>query len=187
MSGGKGAVRPRSGQRNSFAFRLADWLTAAVICVLAAALLLFVIYTPVSITSSGVSDFYPGDIVFASRLGKHLWGFARGDDAVVRSEEGTRTVRHVRRVIALSGEKVTVSGGSVYIGNSLLDESAYADSFDPALSMSFTVPEGSMLLLPDQRAGMTEHDVTSCISPLSDIVGEVRFTAFPPSRLRFYN
>lgn len=187
MSGGKGAVRPRSGQRNSFAFRLADWLTAAVACSLAAALLLFVIYTPVSVTSSGVSDFYPGDVVFASRLGKYLWGFSRGDDAVVKAEEGTRTVRHVRRVIALSGEEVTIADGRVYIGGSLLDESDYAEGFDPALSMSFTVPEGSMLLLPDQRSDMTAEAVTRCVSPLSDIVGEVRFTAFPPSRLRFFS
>lgn len=181
------ALHPRSGRKNQFIFRLIDWLTAALLCALAAALLLFVVYTPVSIASSGVSDFNSGDLVFASRLGKHLFGFGRGDSVVVKAQEGAGVARHVRRVAAFSGEKVVVADGALYIDGSLLDESGYAEAFPAELRMSFIVPSDSLLLLPDLRSEMSAEAVMRCLSPLSDIVGEVRFTAFPPSRIRFFS
>ena len=187
MSGGKGAVRPRSGQRNSFAFRLADWLTAAAACVLAAALLLFVIYTPVSVTSSGVSDFYNGDLVFADRLSRYIFNISRGDAAVIKPAGGAESERRIARIIAFGGENVTVAEGKLYINGSLLDESENADDFAQALRLEFTVPEGSVLALPDERAKLTAEAVEKSVTELGEIIGEARLIAYPLSRIRFFH
>ena len=42
----KEAWHPRSSGRSGAAFRIADWLTAAILAVLLAAVLLFVVFTP---------------------------------------------------------------------------------------------------------------------------------------------
>ena len=188
MSARNGAVRPRSGQRLTFIFRLLDWLTAVTLCVGAAALLLFVVWTPVSVKSSGVSDFYPGDLVFADKLSKHLFGFSRGDAVVLRSgrtgDGGYRL--HIARVAAFQSEKVVIADGRVYIGNALLDESAYAEAFDPSLRAEFIVPTGSIFVLPDERSDLSLAAVQSYIVPLDDVAGEVRLTAFPITRLKIF-
>jgi signal peptidase I len=181
------AVRPRSGQRSTLQFHIIDWLTAVLIAAGAIALLLFVVFTPIRVRSSGVSDFYNGDLVFADRLSKYIFGFSRGDAVAVKNSSGSDGSRHIARVVAAAGENVVIAEGRVYINGQLLDESAYADAFDSGLRMEFEIPDGSLLLLPDERGGLGERDVLSCVTAFDDIVGEVRLIAFPLKRISFFS
>lgn len=183
MSTDRGAFRPRSGERGSFIYRLVDWLTAVLLCAAAAALVLFVIYTPVRVKSSSVSNFNAGDLVFASRLGKSIFGYSRGD-AVALSTKTNKD--RILRVAAFGPERVTVAGGRLYIDGTLLDESAYAEDLPDGLEMEFTVPTGSVLLMPDERKELTADDISALIVPMSDTVGEIRFRAFPITRLGLF-
>ena len=180
------AIRPRSGQRKSLKYRILDWLTALLIAVGAVCLLLFVVFTPVRVRSSGVSDFNNGDLVFADRLSKFIFGFDRGDAVVVRPDADAPGSSHIARVIARAGERVVIADGRVYVDGSLLDESAYAELFGAELRMELEIPQGSLLLLPDERAELNESDVESCVVKLSDVVGEVRLIAFPLKRIGFF-
>lgn len=186
MSAQRGAVRPRSGQRNAFIFRLIDWLTAGFIIAALAAFILFVVYTPVSVKSSGVYDFNEGDLVFASRFSKNIFGLQRGDAVVVKAVEGANEARHIRRVTAFGGEKVVIAEGRVYVGGALVDESSYADLFESGVRAEFTVPTGSILALPDERSGLTAGDIEKLLVKLSDVTGEVRAIAYPPQRIRLF-
>ncbi len=188
MSAPKGAVRPRSGRTHSIIFRLLDWVTAAAICAAAIALLLFVIFTPVRIKSSSVSDFGAGDIVFADRLSRHIVFYSRGDAVVYQKKlPGGETELHIGRVIAFQGEKAEIAGGALYLDGVLMDESEYAEPFGGDVSVSLMVPTDSMLILPDERAEMTAEDIGGSIVPLSLVTGEVRFTAYPLNRIRFFS
>ena len=186
MSTAKGAVRPRSGKRHSGIFRLLDWVTAAVIAAAAIALVLFVVFTPVRVKSSGVSGFNAGDIVFADRLSKHFVFYSRGDAVVMREKTADGAELHILRVIAFTGEKVTVADGRVYIDGALLDESAYAEPFGGGVEASFLIPADSVLLLPDERSGMTADELINSVAPLSSVTGEVRFIAYPLSRIAVF-
>ena len=187
MSGAKGVARPRSGHRGSFIYRVLDWLTAAAITALVTAFLAFVVFTPVSVKSSGVSDFYNGDLVFADRLSRYIFNISRGDAAVMKPAGGAESERRIARIIAFGGENVTVAEGKLYINGSLLDESEYADDFAQALRLEFTVPEGSVLALPDERAKLTAEAVEKSVTELGEIIGEARLIAYPLSRIRFFH
>ena len=183
MSTARGAFRPRSGERGSIIYRLVDWLTAVLLCVAAAAIVLFVIYTPIRVKSSSVSNFNSGDLVFASRFGKSIFGYSRGD-AVALSTKTDKD--RILRVAAFGSERVTVSGGRLYINGTLLDESAYAEDLPELLETEFTVPTGSILLMPDERRDLTKDDINALIVPMSETVGEIRFRAFPITRLGLF-
>ena len=183
MSTDRGAFRPRSAERGSFIYRLIDWLTAILLCAAAAAIVLFVIYSPIRVKSSSVSDFNAGDLVFASRLGKSLFGYSRGD-AVALADKTDKD--RILRVAAFGPETVTVSGGKLYIDGTLLDESSYAEDLPKDLEMQFSVPTGSLLLMPDERKDLTRDAIEALVVPMSDTVGEIRFRAFPITRLRLF-
>ncbi len=180
------AVRPRSGQRSALQYHIIDWLTAVLIAVGAIALLLFVVFTPIRVHSSGVSDFYSGDLVFADRLSKYVFGFSRGDAVAAKQEDSAGNDRHIVRVVGAAGETAVIADGRVYIDGRLLDESSYADAFDPDLRMELKIPDGSLLLLPDERGNLSEKDVLSCVTEFDNIIGEVRFIAFPLKRIGIF-
>ena len=156
--------------------------------MLLVALVFFVILTPVRVKSSGVCDFFSGDLVFADRLSKYVFGFERGDAAVisVAAARGTGSEKHIVRMIAFGGEKVTAAEGRLYIDDSLLDEAVYAELLPASLRTEFTVPEGSVLALPDERSSMTEEQLRQYVVSLGDVVGEARLIAYPLARIRFF-
>ncbi|MCE5235979.1 MAG: signal peptidase I [Clostridiaceae bacterium] len=61
------------------------------------------------------------------------------------------TIPAVKRVIALPGETVAVTDGAVYINGEKLDESAYWDGYVLDGIWPFTVPEGSIFVMGDNR------------------------------------
>lgn len=74
----------------------------------------------------------------------------RGDMIIFYSDEEESSL--CKRVIGLPGEEVSFVGGNVYIDGSPLDESAYlADDVVSECGESFTVPEGCVFVLGDNR------------------------------------
>lgn len=184
----KRALRPRSGQKRNFGYKLLDWLTIAVISVGLAALILFGIFSPLSVDDPGVGGFENGDLIFADRFSKYIFGIDRGDVVVLKhtSVGGEASGRRLVRAIAFQGEKVTVSEGKVYIDGSLLDESDYTYDLYEGIYREFMVPTGSVFVLPDDRMMVSADAIDELIVKLPDILGEVRFTAYPFSRLRSF-
>lgn len=103
-------------------------------------------------SSSMVPTIEPGDRVIMSRL-SYLGAKEpqRGDIVVFRApEELEEKDDLIKRIVALPGEEVSVTGGSVYINGEALAESYLAETptyeFGP-----YTVPEGCYFVLGDNR------------------------------------
>lgn len=191
MTKKQGAVRPRSGQNRTLKYRVLDWMTTVVIGVGAAALLLFGVFSPMRVESATMSGVEKGDVVVADRLGKYLYGFDRGDMLLLKpvefeinknTDKKAEPLR-LARVVAFAGETVTISGGSVYINGSLLDETEYARALYTSIRMEFTVPSGSVFVLPDERLYLTDEMLEELVVDTNRIKGEVRFIAYPFARM----
>lgn len=188
MNNQASAMRPRSGQKRNFGYKLLDWLTIAVISFGLAAFLLFVVFSPVKIEDTGVGGCDNGDLIFADRFSKYIVGFDRGDALVLKkiTVGGDASGRRLVRAIAFAGEKVTVSEGKVYIDGALLDESAYTYDMYEGINEEFIVPTGSVFVLPDDRMMVSKDNMRELIVELPQILGEVRFIAYPFDRLRAF-
>lgn len=160
-------------------YRVLDICAAVLGCALAAALIFRVIFSPFFVTESGLSDFSAGNCVLADRVGKYIFGFARSDAVLYKTETKLSHTRRLGRIIAFSGERVTIRGGALYIDNKLLDESDYAAPFDSALDLSMLIPTDCFLVLPDERAELTQQRIQAAVIPRSRIVGEIRLRLFP--------
>ena len=181
-------LRPRSGQKRNFGFKLLDWMTIIVISIGLAAFLLFVVFSPLKVVDTGVGGFDNGDLVFADRFSKYVFGLDRGDVVVLKKKSigGETSGRRLARAIAFQGEKVTIAGGVVYIDDALLDETSYTYEMYDGISEEFIVPTGSVFVLPDDRMMVSKEQICELTIPITQILGEVRFIAFPFESLQTF-
>ncbi|MBR2783370.1 MAG: signal peptidase I [Firmicutes bacterium] len=135
-------------------------------------------------SSSMVPTIDPGDRVIMSRLSYRGDNSPeRGDIVVFRApEELNEKDDLIKRVVALPGEEVQVSGGAVYINGQALNEPYLAET--PAYEFGpYTVPEGCYFVLGDNRNWSNdahlwpEHHITE-----DSIKGKAIWRYWPLSR-----
>ncbi|MCH5278490.1 MAG: signal peptidase I [Christensenellaceae bacterium] len=177
-------LRIRSSESNTGLYRFLDWLIAVALGAIAVALLLFVFMTPIVVEEDSIADIGGGELVFADRMGKYFADYGRGDIVVYRYGKSSKT--HLGRIVAFSGEQVQVSNGHIYINDAYLDESAYAIGFSDEYSFCFTVPNGKVLILPDDRSSIDGNRIDAMTFSASEIVGEVRFRIYPLNKLELF-
>jgi signal peptidase I len=150
------------------------------------------------------------DRVIVSRLAYHLHPVNRGDIVVFKAPPGIgsnaphssnpfgRMLRSVgvalgltedqtvliKRVIALPGEMVSASGGTVYINGDLLIEpylpkGTVTSSFGP-----LRVPLGSVWVMGDNRTNSEDSRIFGAIRK-SSIIGRAIWRVWPPWRAAF--
>jgi signal peptidase I len=89
----------------------------------------------------------------------------------------------VKRLIGLPGESVSERNGFVYIDGKRLDEPyIHADRRDHEPPRSWKVPEGEYFFMGDNRRESCDSRMWGSV-PRSDLIGEVFFVYWPPSRI----
>lgn len=88
----------------------------------------------------------------------------------------------IKRVVGLPGEKVKLQDGKVYIDDKLLDEPYLAEGVETYakndILTEFTVPEGHIFAIGDNRTGSTDCRDFGCI-PLDKVEGIVWIRIWP--------
>ena len=118
-----------------------------------------------------------GDLVVVDKLDR---GPATGDLVVFASpEDGSRTVK---RVVGTAGEVVAVRDAVLSVDGLVVDE-PYVDhkSIDALYYGPIRVPDGTVLVLGDRRAGSTDSRLYGPV-PLDRITGTVRVRWWPIRR-----
>lgn len=134
-----------------------------------------------------------GNLVFADRLTKFFAPYGRGDIVAYRAYSSEKLddsakddYPDVGRVIAFGGETVLITGGKLYVNGVLLDEREYASDFQDEIYSSFTVLENKLLILPDDRSKLESVTADDYTFEYSEIIGEIRFRAYPFGEIEFY-
>ena len=99
-------------------------------------------------------------------------------------EFGKEKVSYNKRVIGVSGDKIRLEDGQVYVNDELLDESEYLP--DGTITMptrnglpsEFVVPEGYIFAMGDNRQGSKDCRAFGCI-PKEKVEGKVLFRIWP--------
>ncbi len=99
-------------------------------------------------------------------------------------EMGSDKISYIKRVIGVSGDTIRFVDGYVYVNGELLDESEYlpdgtiTNPTKDGLPEEFTVPEGYIFAMGDNRRGSKDCRAFGCI-PVSKIEGRVEFRIWP--------
>ena len=157
-----------------------DWIAAALLI----AFLQFI--TPTIVREHSMENtLQQNDYVFVSRR-HYTWlknELKHGDIIVFRSDLTTASGSEkllVKRIIALPGETVSISGGSVFVNGEAIDASYTKDGYTGGEMAEVTVPQGHIFVLGDNRQNSTDSRSASVgFVDINDIRGKVVFRLLP--------
>lgn len=133
-------------------------------------------------------NYYDYEYLIIDELTYRFSAPQRGDVIVMRNPFNGREY-FIKRIIALSGEQVTITNGQVMINGVLLDESSYLPEREntyTAGEATVTLQEDEYFVLGDNR--MVSHD-SRRFGPInrSEFVGRVWIRAWPFSRFAVFS
>jgi signal peptidase I len=136
---------------------------------------------PVRISSASMSPtLQAGDVVQVSRVRPDLSGLRHGDLVTFRNpQDGERAIK---RVVGLPGDTLVIKDGVLYVDGKAVKE-PYVDHelIDGYYSRTFSVPEGRVFLLGDNRGNSLDSRDYGPV-PADDLLGTVLFRVWPIRR-----
>lgn len=124
-----------------------------------------------------------GEGMFTEKLTYTVSAPQRNDIIICRYPYHTE--KCVKRVIAVPGDRISISDGAIYLNGERLDESAYWDGYIEDSDMpEVTVPERSLFVVGDNRnySGDSRH---VGFIPYCQVKGKVRAVMTPFSQARW--
>ena len=88
----------------------------------------------------------------------------------------------IKRVIAVGGETVEVTGGELKVDGSVVDEPYLPDDFVTADFPAYTVPDGEIFVMGDNR-GNSDDSRSFGGFPVDDVIGRAFILIWPPSQV----
>lgn len=132
-------------------------------------------------------NFHTGERVITSKISYKLETIKRGDVVVIQSPRNP-DIQYVKRIIGLSGDKVMVKEGQVYLNDELLQEK-YLQVQTPTWEfgemkegVGLTVPQDYILVMGDNRPRSSDSREFGPV-PISTIIGKVVYRYYPPEQI----
>ena len=91
----------------------------------------------------------------------------------------------IKRVIALPGETIEVNGGKVFVDGERIEEPYLNEELDRSDYGPFTVPEGHLFVMGDNRANSQDSRSTLGPIPRDRVVGKAFILIWPPSHFEW--
>jgi len=118
-----------------------------------------------------------GEFVLVSKLNYRFGDVERGDIVVFHFPMDPEQ-ELIKRVIGLPGDTINVQNGTVLVNGQALNEPYIAA--DPAYSGEWTVPEGHLFVLGDNRNDSSDSHSWGYL-PFEKVVGKALVIYWPPS------
>lgn len=126
---------------------------------------------------------HEGEFVLVNKLAYRLGSFQRGDVVVFHYPRNPQE-DYIKRLIGLPGDVVSVGDGHVAVNNQILDEPYI--SAPPQYTSSWTVPEGQLFVLGDNRNQSSDSHSWGFV-PVQNVVGRALIIYWPLENLKILN
>ncbi len=127
---------------------------------------------------------YAGNFVIVNKLAYKLGTPGRGDVIIFHYPPDPTREPYIKRVIGLPGDKVSVSGGKVYVNGAALVEPYI--SAPPAYDGTWDVPADSLFVLGDNRNSSSDSHSWGMV-PLQNVIGKAEVVYWPPQSWQLLN
>lgn len=156
-----------------------------ILIVVLIAVCLITLVKPIIVKKTSMEPtLYENDYLMISKQAYNIFGEPRrGDIVVFPHDEGATTELYIKRVIGLPGEKVTITGGLVYINGNQLEEDYSKDGITPGEVKDYLVPEGKVFVMGDNREVSIDSRSEEVGSiDIDEITGKAIFRVYPFGR-----
>jgi signal peptidase I len=126
---------------------------------------------------------HEGQFILVNKLAYRLGDFQRGDVIVFHYPRNPEE-DYIKRVIGLPGDEVIVENGQVLVNGQVLEEPYIASP--PQYSNSWTVPEGQVFVLGDNRNQSSDSHSWGYV-PAEFVVGKALVVYWPLDDLKILN
>lgn len=159
-----------------------EWIKSIAIAVIVAIFIkTFVFNSTYVLGNSMYPTLHEKDRLFALKVPLYFSGPDRGDVIVLEAPDNENK-DYIKRVIGVSGDKVQILDGRVYLNDELLEEDYIEeDSYTQIYAIdTWIVPEGQVFVLGDNREEGASKDSRyfGCVS-LDLVKGITGFRYFP--------
>ncbi len=127
---------------------------------------------------------FAGNFVIVNKLAYKLGTPGRGDVIIFHYPPDPTREPYIKRVIGLPGDKVSVSGGKVYVNDLPLAEPYI--SAPPAYEGAWNVPPDSLFVLGDNRNSSSDSHSWGMV-PIKNVIGKAEVVYWPPQSWQLLN
>ena len=165
-----------------------EWITDILIAVVVAFLVLQFIKPTIVQEHSMENTLIANDYLFISKQSYRLFGDPQRGDIIVfhsslTTSDGSEKLL-VKRVIAIPGDTISITGGVVYINGEAQDEPYTKDGYTNTEMDEVYVPEGKLFCMGDNRQNSRDsRDPLIGLVDEDDVLGKAVFRLFPFSRI----
>ena len=164
-----------------------EWVKDLAIAVITAVLILQFIKPTIVQEHSMENTLVANDYLFISKQSYTLFGDPkRGDIIVFHSDLTTADGAEkllVKRIIAIPGDTIYITGGVVYVNGQALDEPYTKDGYTDSEMAEVFIPEGKLFCMGDNRQNSRDsHDDAIGLVDESDVICKAVLRLFPFSR-----
>ncbi len=164
---------------------LLEWVKDLGFAMLVALAVLQLIMPTVVKQTSMLNTLQEGDYVFVSKKAYKWFGAPQHGDIIVFQSslplvDGSGDKILVKRIVAVGGDRIAISGGKVYLNGSELIEDYLKDGITSGELAETVIPEGYLFCMGDNRLGSTDsRDSRVGLVSEKDVIGKVVFRLFP--------
>ena len=164
-----------------------EWIKDILIAIVVAFLVLQFIKPTIVQEHSMENTLQPNDYLFISKQSYRLFGDPqRGDiivfHSVLTTADGSEKLL-VKRIVALPGDTISITGGVVYVNGEPQDEPYTKDGYTGTEMDEITIPEGKLFCMGDNRQNSRDsRDPLIGLVDEDEVLGKAVLRLFPFSR-----
>lgn len=135
-------------------YEIISWIFGIGIAIFLSFMLVMFFGIKTSMVGSSMEPLiYNGQSVFINKVAYNMSSPKRGDVIVFKPNGNKNSHLYIRRVVALPGETVKISGGKVYINGVLYDEDVASETKEAGIASSeVTLEMDEYFVMGDNRA-----------------------------------
>lgn len=151
------------------------WILQMVITFAAALLFCAFVAQPAYVVGDSMQNtFHNNDFVFIWKLGYQP---QRGDVVIPNSKNALQE-NLIKRVIAVGGDHIVVSNGTVTLNGKKLTEGYIKEQQWNGANVDLTIPQGQVFLMGDNRNNSADSRVIGPVK-CADVLGKVALRVYP--------
>ena len=179
---------PTPEQKKGLSENAKEWIKDILIAIVVAFLVLQFIKPTIVQEHSMENTLVANDYLFISKQSYRLFGDPQRGDIIVfhsslTTSDGSEKLL-VKRIIAIPGDTISITGGVVYINGEPQDEPYTKDGYTNTEMDEVYVPEGKLFCMGDNRQNSRDsRDSAIGLVDEDDVLGKAVFRLFPFSRI----